>query len=128
MATALELKREGWQSFVKACLTRPTADEVSTELIMKREELLNRVRKAAVILKTKFGVRRVILIGSLAHASWFTPESDIDIVVEGLPSRWYWEAWKAVEDEVADRPVDLIDFESAAEPLRRAINRHGIEL
>jgi len=86
------------------------------------------VRKAAALIKEKFGVRRVILIGSLAHASWFTPESDVDIVVEGLANRWYWEAWKTLEDEVADRPVDLIDLENAAEPLKRAISRHGIDL
>jgi predicted nucleotidyltransferase len=101
---------------------------MSPELLKERGELLGRVRKAAALLKTKFGVRRVILIGSLAHASWFTAESDVDIVVEGLPNRWYWEAWKTLEDEVADRTVDLIDLESAAEPLRRSISRHGIEL
>ena len=94
----------------------------------EREELLIRLRKAAALVKSKFSVRRVILIGSLAHASWFTPDSDVDIVVEGLSSRFYWGAWKVFEDEIGDRPVDLIDLETAAEPLKRAINRMGIEL
>jgi predicted nucleotidyltransferase len=128
MATALELKREGWRRFAKTGTLRCTPAVVSPKSLKEREELLDRVRKAAALIKEKFGVRRVILIGSLAHASWFTPESDVDIVVEGLANRWYWEAWKTLEDEVADRPVDLIDLESAAEPLKRAIYRHGIDL
>ena len=129
MATALELKREGWRRFfVKTRSIRLTASGVSPKSLKEREELLDRVRKAAALLKAKFGVRRVILIGSLAHASWFTPESDVDIVVEGLANHLYWEAWKTFEEEVADRSVDLIDLESAAEPLKRAIDRHGIEL
>ena len=128
MATALELKHEGWQHLLRAESIKKTASRSSAATLKEREELLIRLRKAAALVKSKFLVRRVILIGSLAHASWFTPDSDVDIVVEGLSSRFYWGAWKVFEDEIGDRPVDLIDIETASEPLKRAINRIGIEL
>jgi predicted nucleotidyltransferase len=128
MATALELKGEGWLRFMATDSTRETIAEISSESLEEREKILEKVRKAVKMLKTKFGVKRVILIGSLAHAAWYTPESDVDIVVEGLPDHLYWEAWKVLEDEIADRPVDLIDLESASASLKRSINRNGIEL
>jgi len=128
MATALELKREGWFRFMATDPIREVVAEVPQESLREREKILEKIRKAANLLKTKFGVKRVILIGSLAHAAWFTSESDVDIVVEGLPNHLFWEAWKVLEDEIVDRPVDLIDLESASSSLIRSINRNGIEL
>jgi predicted nucleotidyltransferase len=80
------------------------------------------------VLKTRFGARRVILFGSLAHAAWSTPDSDVDLAVEGLVGEDYWRAWRALEAIIEDRPVDLIETEMAGESLRRAIQRHGVEL
>ena len=68
------------------------------------------------------------LFGSLAHASWFRPDSDVDLAVEGIPAGDYWEAWQEVERTIRDRPVDLVDLETASESLRRSIARYGIEL
>jgi len=79
-------------------------------------------------LKARFGVRRVVLFGSLAHAAWFVPDSDVDLAVEGLVDGDYWEAWRLVEEVIGDRPVDLIEIERAGESLRRAIERYGVEL
>ena len=87
-----------------------------------------RVRQAAGMLKAQFGVRRVILFGSLAHTTWFPRESDVDLAIEGLACDDYWRAWRAVEDVVADREVDLIEIETATDSLRGAIERHGVEL
>jgi predicted nucleotidyltransferase len=89
---------------------------------------LERVRKAAVVLKTRFHARRVVLFGSLAHAAWFAPDSDVDLVVEGLASDAYWQAWRAVEEIIGDRPVDLIEMETAGGSLRTAVQRYGVDL
>jgi predicted nucleotidyltransferase len=89
---------------------------------------LDRIREAAVVLKTRFGARRVILFGSLAHAAWFMPDSDVDLVVEGLAGDVYWQAWRLTEEIIADRPVDLIEIETAGASLQRAIRRYGVEL
>jgi len=56
------------------------------------------------------------------------PDSDVDIAVGGLPSEDYWEAWRAVEEIIEERPVDLIELETAGESLRQAIRRYGIVL
>jgi predicted nucleotidyltransferase len=70
----------------------------------------------------------VVLFGSLAHMAWFMPDSDVDLAVEGLAGDDYWEAWRQVEEIIGDRPVDLSEIEMVGESLRRAIQRHGVEL
>jgi predicted nucleotidyltransferase len=90
--------------------------------------LLSRIREAAAALKSRFGVRRVILFGSLAHAAWFVPDSDVDLAVEGLKGDDYWKAWRLAEEIIGERPVDLIEVERAGEALRRAIARQGVDL
>jgi predicted nucleotidyltransferase len=93
-----------------------------------RQDLLRRVERAASLLKSRFGAQRVLLFGSLAHQGWFAPDSDVDLAVEGLRGPDYWEAWRAIEEVIDDRQVDLIEIESASDSLRGAIKRHGIEL
>ena len=128
MPTALELTREGWRSYLEAARRRPTPPEVTPAERRAREQLLDRVREAAAVLKARYGARRVVLFGSLAHAAWFMPDSDVDLAVEGLAGDDYWRAWRLVEEIIGDRPVDLIEIEMVSESLKRAIQRHGIEL
>ena len=73
-------------------------------------------------------MQRVVLFDSLAHRDWFVSDSDVDIAVAGLASGDFWDAWRAAEEIIADRQVDLIEIEEASEGLRRAIARHGLEL
>jgi predicted nucleotidyltransferase len=80
------------------------------------------------VLKSRFGVRRVILFGSLAYTSSSASVSDVDLAVEGLAADDYWRAWGLAEEVINDRPVDLVEMERAGEALRRAIARHGVEL
>jgi uncharacterized protein len=128
MPTALELPRDQWTPYLNAARRRSWPKEMSAEERRERDRLLLRVRQAASMLKAQFGVRRVILFGSLAHTSWFSRESDVDLAIEGLTSDAYWRAWRAVEDVIADREVDLIEIETASNAIRGTIERHGIEL
>ncbi len=93
-----------------------------------REALLRRAREAAALLKGRFGASRVILFGSLAHQAWFTPDSDVDLVVEGLGGSNYWQAWRLAEETMGGREVDLIELEAVSPSLRQAIQRYGVEL
>jgi hypothetical protein len=52
----------------------------------------------------------------------------VDLAVEGLFRDDYWEAWARVEEIIADRPVDLIEMETASESVRRTVLRYGMEL
>jgi predicted nucleotidyltransferase len=128
MPTALELSRKNWKPYLEAARHRPVSHELTVEEQRAREQVMDRIRDAAAMLKTRFNVRRVVLIGSLAHSAWFAPDSDVDLAVEGLASSNYWEAWRLVEEAIRDRPVDFIEIETAGESLQRAIERYGVEL
>lgn len=128
MPTALELSREEWQPYLEAARRRPPPPPLTAAERNRREQLLNRIREAVAVLKERYGVRRVVLFGSLAHAAWFTLDSDVDLAVEGLPPGAYWEAWRLVEEFINDRPVDLIELETVRGSLLQAIQRHGLEL
>lgn len=128
MPTALALSREGRKRYLEAARRRPAPAELTLAEGRAREGLLGRIREAAAVLKSRFGVRRVILFGSLAHAAWFMPDSDVDLAVEGLVGQAYWQAWRLLEEVIGDHPVDLIEIETAGESLRRAIQRYGVEL
>ncbi|MEW5958069.1 MAG: nucleotidyltransferase domain-containing protein [Chloroflexota bacterium] len=128
MPTALELTREEWQPYLEAARRRPPPPPLTSAERNEREQLLNRIREVAAVLKARFGARRVILFGSLAHTAWFTPDSDVDLAVEGLPPDAYWDAWRLVEELIHDRPVDLVELEAVRESLQWAIQRYGVEL
>lgn len=125
--TALELSREDLGQYVGVASRRPSP-VLSSDDRKKRHTLLARAKKVAAILKSQFGVRRVILFGSLAAEPWNGVGSDIDLAIEGLQKTSYWEAWRVAEEEMIDHPVDLVEIESASESLQRAIERYGIEL
>ena len=128
MPTALELSREEWKQYTGSrSQQRPhrTLTEIERS---ERERLLKRVRDAAVVLKARFAVRRVVLFGSLAHEAWFGVDSDVDLAVEGLDTKDYWRAWRLLDEIIADRPVDLVEIETAEGALARAIQRDGMDL
>ncbi len=127
MATALELGRTGWSGYLAAAKRRPEP-ELTEAQVEAQQHWRDRARQAAQALKERFGVQRVVLFGSLAHAAWFVPEGDVDLAVEGLAVDDYWKAWALAEEIVGGKPVDLIEIETAADPLRRAIDRHGVDL
>ncbi len=128
MPTALELKREGWDAYVREAREhlrkrpRPQIDEA------KRAALLERVKRAAAMLKEEFGATSVILVGSLAHGAWFTPESDVDLVVVGIRPEDFWRAWRLVEEIIGDREVDLVDADTLSDTFRDKVEREGIPL
>lgn len=128
MPTALELSRKEWQPYLEAAARRTPPPPPSPEERRVQESLMKRVKAAADLLKTRFGARRVVLFGSLAHQAWFALDSDVDLMVEGLAAGDYWQAWRLAEEIVADRAVDLIELETASPSLLQSIRRHGVEL
>ena len=128
MATALELKQEGWQQYFPERRGEPKTTNLKPEQEEERTATVQRARQAAAVLKEQFGALRVVLVGSLAHRAWFHPGGDVDLAVQGLPPRAYWQALRAAEDIISDRTVDLVEIESVSESLKGAIERYGIEL
>ncbi len=128
MPTALELTPEERERYIRAARRRPPQPELTPFEREERERLLERIREAAAVLRTRFGARRIILSGSLAHGAWFTPDSNVDIDVEGLKGGAYWRAWRLLEEVIHDRAVNVVSLETATVSLRQAIQRHGVEL
>jgi len=89
-------------------------------------QLLAHVSHARRLLVDRHGARRVWLFGSLAVGQP-TPESDIDLAVEGLPSSAYFHALADLMG-VFHAPVDLVRLEEAAESLRERVLLEGREL
>jgi predicted nucleotidyltransferase len=127
MPTALELTREGWQPYLEGARERLASEAVTSEERQLYALLLDRVREVARLLRERFGARRVILFGSLAHGAWSVADSDVDLAVEGLSSAGYWQAWQVAEEIIDDRPVDLIELETASPSLLDAIENYGVE-
>jgi len=128
MSVAFELTPAELKRYRDAARRRATARTSTPADAAARDDLLKRVRSAAAALRTRYGARRVILFGSLAHEAWYVADSDVDLAVEGLAGDTIWRAWRAVEEIIGDRPVDLVEVETARASLRSAIERTGVPL
>jgi predicted nucleotidyltransferase len=128
MTTAADLTPERLKRYRDAARQRAAAHVLTPSEVAMRDALLKQVRSAASTLKKRFGAKRVILFGSLAHEAWYATDSDVDLAVEGLPNDAYWQAWRTIEEIIRDRPVDLVEVETARESLRNAIERSGVPL
>ena len=127
MGTALNMSEDEYRVYLEATKKRmgKKQDIFQGEL---RERLMERVKRAAEHLKRKYGVKKVVLFGSLAHGALFDEFSDIDIAVEGIGEAEYWLAWKDIEEIVRDYAVDLVDILTASDSLKRYIKEKGIEI
>ena len=85
-------------------------------------------RKAAELLKDRYGVNRVRVFGSLVQEGRFHPGSDIDLAVEGLKPADYWEALTSVmflDDQVS---IEMVDQATCRPEIWSAVEREGIDL
>jgi len=91
----------------------------------KKEELRKMSKKIAQMLKEKYKVKRIFLIGSLVKG-YIHEKSDIDLVVEGLPPNAYIKALVDASDIVKwNVEVNLIPFEDAFEALKEKTLTEG---
>lgn len=72
------------------------------------------LKKIVNVLVQKYHVRKIILVGSLAEKSRFGFHSDIDLCVEGLPDKVYFQAVGELL-LISDKfDIDIIPFENLA--------------
>jgi uncharacterized protein len=83
-------------------------------------------RRAAVALRQRFGVSRVVVFGSLIHPGCFTPWSDVDIAAWGLRPQETFRAIGVAMDVDAEIAVSLVDINACSASLRRVIEQEGI--
>lgn len=127
MATALELGPEGWKTSLEPLRSRPE-HVLSPEQFEERDRLIEKAREAAAMLKERYGAKRVILFGSLAHDLWFDEWTDVDLAVDGLTGTSLYRAWFDAVGIIQDRNVDLIPLQEVRPSVARTIAEHGREL
>ena len=81
---------------------------------------------AAKILVEQFKAKKVYLYGSVADGDHFHKHSDVDLAVEGLPSKKYISALTKIYDIFQGKSrVDLLPLEDIAPKVRKKIEKEG---
>ncbi|MCX7707276.1 MAG: nucleotidyltransferase domain-containing protein [Anaerolineae bacterium] len=126
--TALDLSTQEWQAYRPGSLAgsqpipqTPTADR-------RRRQAWRVARRAAQLLRERYGASKVVLFGSLTHDAWFTSRSDIDLAAWGIPPECFYSAVATVTGLSATFKIDLVDGDACRSSLRTTIEREGIEL
>lgn len=126
--TALDLPPDSLKKYrpLEAIRRRKTAKRLDVSRRRRRASLT--ARKAAKLLRSEFGAKKVIAFGSLIRHGDFTLWSDIDIAAKGIPPARFFEAVGAVTGMSAEFKIDLIDLETCPTPLRKTIETEGKDL
>lgn len=109
-------------------LTFARTAEAEEAFAARYEEAMDVARRAAALLKSPFGARKVVVFGSLASRSRFNRWSDIDLAAWGIPERRFYAAVGAVTALSSRFKIDLVDPADCRESLKETIEREGVEL
>ncbi|MGV9171007.1 MAG: nucleotidyltransferase family protein [Promethearchaeia archaeon] len=100
-----------------------------TLLQKRKQDLIKYANVCSNILKNEFNVERVYLIGSLARDLKIHEKSDIDLVVEGLDHKQYFDALNRLFTILPKSiSVDLITKEKISDSIRKIIKNQGVRL
>lgn len=107
-------------------------DRLTKEKPLNQERaklMLKLARNCAGILKNEFVVKKVYLIGSVLYSEALNKWSDIDLVVEGLGPRKYFDVFSRLVQELPDEiRLDIIPYEDANQQLKKVILEEGVLL
>ena len=95
MTTALDMKPEEWRKFnpSKNIKAKPARKEYLND---RREKALKVAKKAATLLREKFGAQKIVFFGSLTNEDAFSAWSDIDLAAWGIPPDKFFSAVAAI--------------------------------
>lgn len=102
--------------------------EKETEVESRRREAWDTAKKAAELLRSAFGARKVAVFGSLVHDETFGLWSDIDLAAWEIPPELFYSAVGTVTGFSPSFKVDLVDVGECGPTLRRIIEQEGMEL
>lgn len=94
----------------------------------RRERAWQVAQRAAALLRSEFGVARVVAFGSVVQPTRFHLRSDVDLAIWGLAEPRYYEAVGRLQGLDAEFGVDVIRFEEAPASLQAVILRDGVDL
>jgi predicted nucleotidyltransferase len=107
---------------IKALVEASPTTEQLTDIELRRQQALQAAEACIVLLKNRFGARRVILFGSLAGQGVWHSQSDIDLAVEGVAPADFFKAYSACSDLLPQGlELDLVPLEDVYPELRARI-------
>lgn len=109
-----------------AAFLRAREADRQKQLAARRSLLLAKLPGAAALLRERFSANEVFLFGSLATGSNHE-QSDVDLAVRGLESKYYWSALADLADHF-ECDVDLVRLETAVPTLVHRVVTTGILL
>jgi len=126
--TALDLTPEEWKAYQPADVIAKRNWNVDAQLDLRWERAQKLAHTAAALLRDDYGATKVLLFGSLLQRSWFTPWSDIDLAVWGIPKERFFAAVAAITALSREFRMDLVDPEMCRPSLLDWITLDGIEI
>jgi predicted nucleotidyltransferase len=126
MATARELTPEEVADYRAAA--RHRFEREQEELAARETRAWEVARRAASLLRERFGATRVMVFGSLVHTGCFTPWSDVDIAAWGIRPEDTFRAIGMVMALDGNIEVNLVDVKTCSASLLALIEREGREL
>ena len=126
--TALDLTPEEWMTYHPGDAIAQRKWDADAQLDARWERTQRLAHTAATLLREDFGATKVLLFGSLLQRSWFTPWSDIDLAVWGIPTERFFAAVAAVTALSREFKIDLVEPETCRPSLLDAITQGGIEI
>ena len=120
--TALALSPEEWRAY------HPGLQLDEDAVRVRWEQAWKVARRAAQMLRERFGATRVVAFGSLTQGAWFTVWSDIDLAAWGIPPDTFYRAVAWVTGLSSEFEIDLVAMEDCRAALRQAILDEGIDL
>jgi predicted nucleotidyltransferase len=107
-----------------------TLDEVKINISDSRKKRRHNahsiLRKLTKILIEKYHVNKIVLIGSLLDDHRFGFQSDIDLCVEGLSDKDYFQAVGDVLLAAGEFDVDIIKLEDVERKMKHSIRKGKI--
>jgi Uma2 family endonuclease len=106
------------------------ADEQRAVEPQRRERWWQTTRKAAALLRKKFGYGRMVVIGDLLHDKPLSPWSDVSLVALGPPKTGdTWKVSHFLYEKFRDDPdINLIEHKYATKSERQAVDSEGVEV
>lgn len=123
--TVLELTAEEKRAY----RILPLPSQINRSELTKRwQRAWQAAQQAASLLRSRFGAKRVVLFGSLSDQALFSPWSDIDLAVEGIPVSEFYRAVGVVSGLSTEFEIDLIDIDDCKATIRQVVEQEGVPL
>lgn len=121
-----QLSAEDMARYKRTALARRQAEEKRREARHRRAWQL--AQQAAALLKSVYGVQRVVAFGSLVHRERFTLWSDVDLAAWGLTAANWLKAMAAVRALSDEIELNLVDVACCSPELLAVIEEEGVPL